>query len=133
MGQDQSAPSGPQKLSQLCPSCTSIFEGERVEKEAGDDRALQVLDQSLQDMEDAAQEGCHLCHLLLESLTKAERQKLEGCEVIAYGYWPHGLGDGIAFDFYYPGAGTGSTEYLTKSIFVQPEEGLLSQGLSTLA
>ena len=100
MGQDQSAPSGPQKLSQLCPSCTSIFKGQRVEKEAGSDPAPRVLDQFLQDVERAAQEGCHLCHLLLESLTKTERQNLEGCEKIAYGYWQHGLGDGIAFDFF---------------------------------
>lgn len=133
MGQDQSAPSGPRKLSQLCPSCTSIFQGQRVEKEAGEDPAPQVLDQSLQDVERAAQEGCHLCHLLLKSLTKAERQTLEGCGKIAYGYWKHGLGDGIAFDFYYPVPGRGSAEYLTKSIFVQPEEGPPSQGLFTLA
>ncbi len=84
-------------------------------------------------MEGAAQEGCHLCHLLLESLTKAERQKLEGCQKIAYGYWQYGLGDGIVFDFYYPVPGTDSKEYLTKSILVQPEKGLLSQGLSTIA
>ena len=83
-------------------------------------------------MEGAEQKGCHLCHLLLESLTKAERQKLEGCEKIAYGYWQHGLGDGIAFDFHYPVPGTDSTEYLTKSILVQPEDDLLFQGLSAL-
>ncbi len=41
--------------------------------------------------------------------------------------------DGIAFDYYYPVPGTDSKEYLTKSIFLQPEKGLLSQGLSTLA
>ena len=133
MGQDQSAPSGPPKLSQLCPSCMSIFEGQRAEKEVGPYPAPRVLDQSLQDVEGAAQKGCHLCHLLLESLTKTERQSLEGCEKIAYGYWQHGLGDGIAFDFYYPVSGTDAKEYLTKSILVQPEEGLLSQSLSTLA
>ena len=133
MGQDQSAPSGPPKLSQLCPSCTSIFEGQRVEKEIGPYPAPRVLDQSLQDVEGAAKKGCHLCHLLLESLTKAERQNLEGCEKIAYGYWQYRFGDGIAFDFYYPVSGTDSKEYLTKSILVQPEEGLLSQGSSNLA
>ena len=133
MGEDQSAPSGPPKLSQLCPSCTSIFEGQRAEKKAGPYPAPRVLDQSLQDVERAAQEGCHLCHLLLESLTKTERQTLEGCEKIACGYWQHAIGDGIAFDFYYPAPGTNATEYLTKSILVQPEEGLLSQSLSSLA
>ena len=133
MGQDQSAPSGPQRLSQLCLSCTSIFEGQRVEKEVGPYPAPQVLDQSLQGVEEASQKGCHLCRLLLESLTKPERESLEGCEKIAYGYWQHGLGDGIAFDFYYPKPGTDAKEYLTKSILVQPEEGLLSQGLSALA
>ena len=133
MGQDQSAPSGPPKLSPLSLSCTSISQRQRLEKEAGEDPASRFLDQSLQDVERAAQEGCHLCHLLLESLTKTERQNLEGCGKIAYGYWQHGLGDGIAFDFYYPVPGTGSAEYLTKSILVQPEEGPLSQGLSTFA
>ena len=133
MGQEPSDPSGPQKLLQLWSSCTSIFEGQRVEKEAGPDPAPQVLNQSLQDVEGAAQEGCHLCHLRLKSLTKAERQKLEGCEMIAYGYWQHWLGDGIAFDFHYPVPGTDSKEYLTKSILVQPEKGLLSQGISPLA
>ena len=43
------------------------------------------------------------------------------------------MGDGIAFDFYYPVPGTDAKEYLTKSILVQPEEDLLSQSLSTLA
>ena len=133
MGQEQSAPSGPRKLSQLCPSCTSIFEGDRAEKEAGPYPAPRVLDKSLQGVEGAAQEGCHLCHLLLETLTKADRQDLEGCEKIAYGYWKHGLGDGIAFDFYYMVPGALSKEYLTKSILLQPEEGLLSQGPSTIA
>ena len=91
------------------------------------------MDKSLKGVEGAAQEGCHPYYLLLETLTKAERQDLEGCENIAYGYWKHGLGDGIAFDFYYPMPGTQSKEYLTKSILVQPEKGLLSQGLSTTA
>ena len=100
MGQDQSALSGPQKLSQLCSSCTSIYEGQRAEKEVGPYPAPRVLDQFLRDVEGAAQKGCHLCYLLLASLTKTERQSLEGCEKIAYGYWQHGLGD-VAFDFYY--------------------------------
>ena len=65
----------------------SIFEGDRAEKEAGPCPASRVLDKSLQGVEGAAQEGCHLCHLLSETLTKAERQDLEGCEKIAYGYW----------------------------------------------
>ena len=133
MGQEESAPSGSQRLSQLCPSCTSIFEGDRAEKELGPAPAPRVLDQSLQGVEGAAQGGCHLCHLLLESLTKSERQDLEGCEKIAYGYWQYRLGDGIAFDFYYPSPVTDSKKYLTKSIIVQPEKGLLSQGLSTIA
>ena len=133
MGQDQSAPSGPQRVSQLCSSCTSIFEGDRTEKEAGPCPASRVLDKSLQRVEGAAQEGCHLCHLLLETLTKAERQDLEGCEMIAYGYWNVGFNGGIAFDFYYPVPGTQSTEYLTKSILMQPEKGLLFQVLSTIA
>ena len=129
MGQDQSAPSEPQKLSQLCPSCTSIFVGQRAEKEVGPYPAPRILDQSLQDVEEAAQKGCHLCHLLSESLTKTERENLESCEKIAYGYWQHWIGDGIAFDFYYPEPGRSSKDYLTKSILVQPEQGLLSQSL----
>ena len=83
-------------------------------------------------MEGAAQEGCHLCHLLLETLTKAERQDLEGCEKIACGYWKVGLDGGIAFDFYYPLLGTQSNDYLTKSTLMQPEKGLLFQVLSTI-
>ena len=133
MGQDQSAPSGPQRLSQLCPSCKSIFEGDRAGKEAGPAPGPRVLDKSLQGVEGAAQEGCHLCHLLLETLTKAERQDLEGCEKIASGYWNVGLNGGIAFDSYYPVPGTQSNEYLTKSILMQPEKGLLFQVLSTIA
>ena len=133
MGQDQSAPSGPQRLSRLCSSCTSIFEGDRAEKEAGPCPAPRVLDKSLQGVKGAAQEGCHLYHLLLETLTKAERQDLEGCEKIAYGYWKVGLDDGIAFDFYCPVPGTQSNEGLTKSILMEPEKGLLFQVLSTTA
>ena len=100
---------------------------------AGPDPAPRVLDQSLQGVEGAAQEGCHLCHLLLETLTKADRQDLEGCEKIAYGYWKHWIGDGIAFDLYYPVPSAHSKEYLTTSILLQPEERLLSQGPSTIA
>lgn len=133
MGQDQSVPSGPRRLSQLCSSCTSIFEGDRAEKEAGPCPVPRVLDKSLQGVEGAAQEGCHLCHLLLETVTKAERQDLEGCEKTAYGHWKVRLDGGIAFDFYHPVPRTQSKEYLNKSILMQPEKGLLFQVLSTIA
>ena len=107
---------------QLCSSCMKIFGMDRVEKQVEPYPSPRVLDQYLQGVEGTAQEGCHLCHLFLE-----------GCAKIASGYWKVGHNDGLAFAVYYPVPGTQSTEYLTKSLFIQSEKGLLFQVLSTIA
>ena len=106
----------------LCEACGVIFKRRRVDKALGAP-APKTLHQSLRDVSLAARQCCHLCHLKLDLLTDAAKKNLDGCERIRYGFRESKVGDGVAFDYYYPRPQPGSEEYLQKSVVMKDATG----------
>lgn len=109
--------------SNLCQTCTSMFQGERKDKPLGV-TATQPLNQTLQELESSAENGCHLCYIRWHDLSPAERLALTGCEKVTFGFWKSRVGDGIAFEYFYAQLQVQPKPCLTKSVMLKPVDGM---------
>jgi hypothetical protein len=120
-----SAPaSSPSKMhSSLCIPCSSIFSGTRKDIPRGV-TAISHFWQTLQQLQASAESGsCHLCYIRWHDLSSKEREDLQGCTKVTFGFWRSSVGDGIAFEYFYPQPLENEKVCLTKSVLLKPVDG----------
>jgi hypothetical protein len=103
--------------SDICDSCNSLFRGERQDKPLGV-TATTPFPQTLEELQCSANRGCHLCFIRWNGLSAAEKDDLRGCTKVTFGYWESAVGNGIAFEYFYPNGPCKSDgkQCLTKSV-----------------
>ena len=101
----------------LCQTCQSIFTGQRKDKAPGAPTEAD-LNQTWDELELSAQQGCQLCWLRFNQVSDNEKTTLSRDQSIRYGYWESRVGNGIAFDY----TRLGGEKPLTHSISVVPGE-----------
>jgi hypothetical protein len=112
--------------SSLCLQCRSIFSGNRQEKPLGITAKAHFL-QTLQGLQTSAESGaCHLCYVRWHDLSRKEREDLRGCTKVTFGFWRSSVGDGIAFEYFYPRPPENGKACLTKSILLKSVDGDLT-------
>lgn len=112
--------------SSLCLQCRSIFSGNRQEKPLGITAKARFL-QTLQGLQTSAESGaCHLCYVRWHDLSRKEREDLRGCTKVTFGFWRSSVGDGIAFEYFYPRPPANGKACLTKSILLKSVDGDLT-------
>ncbi len=74
-------------ISTLCSSCDGLFCGIRQEKAVGAACISPVPgNQTPRNLEQSANNGCHLCYIRWGQLTSEERKSLDDSSVIKYGF-----------------------------------------------
>ena len=112
--------------STLCLHCRSIFSGNRQDKPLGVTAKAHFL-QTLQGLQASAESGaCHLCYIRWHDLSRKEREDLRGCTKVTFGFWRSSVGDGIAFEYFYPRPPANGKACLTKSILLKSVDGDLT-------
>ncbi len=112
--------------SSLCLPCRSIFSGNRQEKPLGVTAKAHFL-QTLQGLQASAESGtCHLCYIRWHDLSRKEREDLQGCTKVTFGFWRSGVGDGIVFEYFYPHLPENGKACLTKTILLKSVDGDLT-------
>ncbi len=112
--------------SSLCLQCRSIFSGNRQDKPLGVTAKARFL-QTLQGLQASAESGaCHLCYIRWHDLSRKEREDLQGCTKVTFGFWRSKVGDGIAFEYFYPRPPENGKACLMKSILLKSVDGDLT-------
>lgn len=115
--------SPPNRGPSLCQTCRSIFEGQRKDKPLGV-TAAHPFKQTFQELQSSAEQGCHLCYIRWQDLSPADRVALQGCIKVTFGFWQSSVGDGIAFEYFYPRLSKDGNSCLTKSVILKPIGGM---------
>lgn len=108
--------------SNLCTPCRNIFLGTRKDKSLGV-TATNPFQQTLQELQASADNDCHLCYIRWHDLSLKEREDLQGCTKVTFGFWKSSVGDGIAFEYFYPRPPQDGKLCLTKSVLLKPVDG----------
>lgn len=109
--------------SSLCIQCNSIFSGTRRDKPLGVTATAHFW-QSLQQLQASAESGeCHLCYIRWRDLSPKEKEDLQGCTKVTFGFWTSLIGDGVAFEYFYPQPFKNGKECLTKSVMLRTVDG----------
>ncbi|CZR67858.1 uncharacterized protein PAC_17757 [Phialocephala subalpina] len=106
-------------LSTLCQPCASIFRSQYKDKPLGV-TATHNFPQTVEQLQSSAESGCHLCYIRWDDLTPKDREALRGCAKITYGFWKSKIGNGIAFEYFYPTPPATGKPYLTVSVLFKP-------------
>ncbi len=108
--------------SSLCTPCKNIFSGTRKDKPLGV-TAINPFPQTFQELQASAENNCHLCYIRWNDLSTKDREDLQGCTKITFGFWKSSVGDGIAFEYFYPMPPKTGKLCLTKSVLLKPLDG----------
>jgi hypothetical protein len=80
--------------------------------------------QTLQQLQVSAESGsCHLCYIGWHDLSPKEREDLQGCTKVTFGFWRSSVGDGIVFAYFYPRPLENKKLCLTKSVLLKLVDG----------
>lgn len=109
-------------LSTLCKPCSSIFRGQYKDKPLGV-TATHHFPQSFELLQSSAEADCHLCYIRWNDLTLKDRDALRGCTKITYGFWKSNVGDGIAYEYFFPIPHAIEKPCLTLSVLFKPLDG----------
>jgi hypothetical protein len=112
--------------SSLCLQCRSIFSGNRQDNPLGTTAKAHFL-QTLQGLQTSAESGaCHLCYIRWHDLSPKEREELQGCTEVTFGFWRSRVGDGVAFEYFYTRPPENGKQCLTKSVLLKSVDGKLT-------
>jgi hypothetical protein len=115
--------------SNLCQTCSSIFRGNRKDKPLGV-TGRHPLNQTLQELQSSAENGCHLCYIRWNDLSAADKLALRGCVKVNFGFWESRVGNGLAFEYFYAIQPLEErTPCLTRSLLFKPVDGVCSHML----